>query len=174
MISLREIQRVLTAELQKLLPDRDFAKLLHNWKLLTARKVIFFPHVINKQEKRFLLLGLIVTLAAGSTFFSRIYFRNTMVVPDVGDTHVEGMLREPRNINPIYVTTDGDRDIAKLIFSRLLNYNGRGEVVSDLAEAYEISGDGKTYTLRLRQNAKWHCAHGRPIIGRSSGPEYCK
>lgn len=69
---------------------------------------------------------------------------------------MEGMLREPRNINPIYATTDGDRDIARLVFSRLFTYSGDGRITPDAADGLEISTDGKVYTVGLKKNVYWH------------------
>ncbi len=108
-----------------------------------------------------MLAGLCLVLISGGAFFTRIYLKNTVVAPDIGETHIEGMLREPRNINPLFATNDGDRDISRLIFSRLLTYNGEGEVGLDLAESYEISKDGKIYTVRMRHNAVFH--DGKPV-----------
>ena len=74
---------------------------------------------------------------------------------------MEGMLKEPRNINPVLSVQDADRDISRLIFSGLMTYAGNGELKPDLAEKFEISSDGKTYTIFLRKEVKWH--DGKPL-----------
>jgi len=86
-----------------------------------------------------------------------MYLRVTTLVPAVGGSYTEGILKQPRTINPIYASTnDIDRDIARLIFSRMLTYTGDGSIETDLAETYEISEDGKTYTIILRKDVWWH------------------
>ena len=146
----------LITQLKQFFPDRNLRKLLRNWKLLTVRKILYFPHIFSLGEKRFLLLFLAVALFSGSAFFLRLYIKNTYVQPQAGKTYVEGMLREPRNINPIYATTDGDRDIARLVFSRLFTYSGDGRIAPDAADGLEISADGKVYTVGLKRNVYWH------------------
>ncbi len=143
-------------QLKQIFPDRDFRKLFRNWKLLSPRKILYFPHIFSQGEKRFLLLFLAIAVLSGSAFWLRLYVANTSIAPQVGKTYTEGMLREPRNINPIYATTDGDRDLARLIFSRLFTYSGTGAFEPDAAESYEISPDGKIYTVKLKNNVYWH------------------
>ena len=156
MFYLLEVRRAFVIIYRKAFPEADLKKLLRSWRLLSPRKILFFPHILKSSEKRLFLLGLALVLLSGVTLLGRIYVKNTVVRPDTGETHIEGMLREPRSINPLFATTDGDRDISRLIFSRLLTYNGEGDIDLDLAESYEISKDGKTYTVYMRRDALFH------------------
>jgi len=47
------------------------------------------------------------------------------------------------------------------IFNGLVKFNDKLELVSDLAERWEVSPDGKTYTFLLRKDARFH--DGRPV-----------
>ncbi len=47
------------------------------------------------------------------------------------------------------------------IFSALLTYSFDLKPVPSLAESFEISADGKTYTFKLRKGVKWH--DGKPF-----------
>ena len=50
----------------------------------------------------------------------------------------------------------------KAVFDGLMDYKpGTSELVPDLAEGYEISSDGKTYTFKLRKGVKFH--NGREL-----------
>ena len=77
-------------------------------------------------------------------------------MPAFGGTYVEALFESPHNLNPVLSTNDADRDLSRLIFSSLLKYNERGELVPDLAASYTVSKDGKTYTIKLKENVLWH------------------
>jgi peptide/nickel transport system substrate-binding protein len=76
--------------------------------------------------------------------------------PAEGGIYTEGIVGEPRYINPaIAAANEVDRDITTLIFSGLVKHNESGEIVPDLAESYEIKDGGKTYEFTLRENLQW-------------------
>lgn len=98
-------------------------------------------------------------LALGSFFFwiGKIYLSTTKEVPDFGGTYVEGMVGQPMYINPLLSqTNEVDGSLTRLIYSSLLRYNNKGELVNDLAERYDVSEDGKEYTFYIKKNIKWH------------------
>lgn len=123
---------------------------------LTFRKLLYLRHHISQKERRLYILLLIIVIFSLIGIFSRIYLRNTKAVPQIGGHYTEGVLGEPRTINPILAIRDTDRDITNLIYSGLFTYDGNGNLVNDLAESYEIDEDGKNYTINLRQNVFWH------------------
>ena len=52
--------------------------------------------------------------------------------------------------------------VSENLHAGLLKYDHETNLVPYLAESYEISEDGKTYTFYLREDAKWH--NGRGIV----------
>ena len=48
------------------------------------------------------------------------------------------------------------------VFGGLLRYSERGEIEYDLAESYEVSDDGKTYTFRIRSDVRY--ATGNTVV----------
>ena len=82
-------------------------------------------------------------------------------VPQHGGSLSEGIIGRPRFINPVIAKSDADRDMVALIYSGLLRATPEGEFVPDLAESYNISPDGLTYTFTLRNDLVWH--DGEPI-----------
>ncbi|MFT3892932.1 MAG: peptide ABC transporter substrate-binding protein [Anaerolineales bacterium] len=84
-----------------------------------------------------------------------------------------GESTNPRQYDPH--TTHGSGD--KRIFSGLVSLDPQLNLTPDLAESWDISADGKTYTFHLRQNAKFH--NGKPVtaqdvlysLERSASPE---
>ncbi len=123
---------------------------------MNAKKLLYFPRILTGKEKAILTALFVIALASGVLFFGKLYFRFTTPVPAIGGNYAEGILGEPRIINPVFASRDSERDISRLIYSSLLIYNGEGNIVGDLAENYVISDDGKTYTLALRKNILWH------------------
>ncbi|MCL4459545.1 MAG: ABC transporter substrate-binding protein [Chloroflexi bacterium] len=76
--------------------------------------------------------------------------------PAIGGTLVEQFLTEPRVLTPNYVFDAWMFYVASVVFNRLVAYNGNWEIVPDLAEKWDVSPDGKTYTFSLAKNVKWH------------------
>lgn len=125
------------------------------------RKIFYLPKISTKQEMRALILLIVIVSTSGLLLASRLYLQMTIPVPRIGSSYTEGMLGDPRTINPIYASHDTDRDISRLIFSGLFMYNGNGVIEPDLASGLDISPDEKTYTVTLKKNLQWH--DGEPI-----------
>jgi peptide/nickel transport system substrate-binding protein len=103
-----------------------------------------------------LLIALLGHLTAG---------RTTVLVPAAGGRYVEALVGYPRQINPLlahYGTAE--RDLCALIFSGLTRAQANGDILPDLAQAWEISEDTQTYTFYLRQDVRWH--DGMPFTAR--------
>ncbi len=63
----------------------------------------------------------------------------------------------PENFYPGVNTTGTSFDANSQIYSRIVDFQRGGtQVVPGLAERWDISPDGKTYTFYLRKGVKWH------------------
>ena len=82
-------------------------------------------------------------------------------VPDYGGAYVEGLAGFPQAINPVLANDDASRSVAALVFSGLTKPDENGQPIADLAQSWEVSPDGKTYTFLIRSNAEWH--DGTPV-----------
>jgi len=89
------------------------------------------------------------------------YSHFTKVLPDYGGSFREGIVGEPRFINPLLAQSDADRDLVRLVYSGLLKYNEGGKLVPDMAKSYEISQDELSYTVYLKDKVLWH--DGAPV-----------
>ena len=76
-------------------------------------------------------------------------------VPAYGGTLVEGEIGNPQFINPLLAISDADRDLSTLTYSGLMGLSSSGSLIPILAESYDVSDDGKTYTFVLREDAKF-------------------
>src|SRR3989344_1047706 len=118
--------------------------------------------VLEKTEQAALLA--FFALFIGSLAFLGIsfYSDNTKAVPTLGGTYVEGIVGQPRFINPIYgETNDVDRTLLDLVFSGLMAHDNNGQITTDLADTYHVTPDAKTYEFRLKENVTWH--DGAPL-----------
>jgi ABC-type transport system substrate-binding protein len=109
----------------------------------------------SPKETIVFLVFLVIFLGSGILLGVNFYQAKTKIVPALGGTFREGIVGELKSINPLYLTTDPERDLAELLFSGLLSYDQNGKIVPDLAESYEIKDDGKTYEFLLRENLFW-------------------
>jgi peptide/nickel transport system substrate-binding protein len=86
--------------------------------------------------------------------------------PASGGSFIEGVTAQagingPVNLNPLFATSDADRDISSLLFSGLTRFDG-ANIAPDLASSLPtLSSDGRTYTFNLRRNVVWH--DGQPF-----------
>lgn len=113
--------------------------------------------MLSRRERITLLVFFILAIGSLTFLVVNFYISNTNVVPAFGGVYTEGIIGQPRFINPIYgETNDIDRTLIDLVFSGLMTYDKQGNIVKDLAESYTISPDGKTYTFTLKDNILWH------------------
>ena len=70
---------------------------------------------------------------------------------------IVGQIAEPKSLDPAAVTAVNDFRILVNVYDGLTRYrDGTLEVEPSLAESWEISEDGKTYTFKLRSGVKFH------------------
>lgn len=89
----------------------------------------------------------------------RIEASNPSALPDAAknrtDTLIVGTTDPKGEFVPIYSSTLYDLWVNNLIFDELISNNEKGEPVPNVAESYEVSEDGKTYTFKLNKGIKF-------------------
>jgi len=120
------------------------------------------PSLLSKKERYFVLGLAILLIASLIAWYSNYRLTRMDEKPDYGGSYTEGIVGSPQYINPILCqTNDADQDISELIFSGLMKYDSRGNLVPDLAERYAVGEGGKIYDFFLRKNVLWH--DGKPF-----------
>jgi peptide/nickel transport system substrate-binding protein len=76
--------------------------------------------------------------------------------PKRGGTITLGVTRDISVMNPLVDTGSTQKRIRDLMFEALLAIDLKGNLQPALAEAWEVSKDGKLYTMRLRKGVKFH------------------
>ena len=126
----------------------------HKFPKFSQWKQIF--KVLKKGERRIFIILVILSLGSFAELAIELYINSTKLAPGFGGIYREGVVGQPRFINPIYgETNDVDRTLIDLIYSGLMTYDKDAKLVKDLAQNYQISEDGKTYSFQLKDNIYW-------------------
>ncbi len=111
----------------------------------------------GRWERTLLIVFVVLFAISASVLFFRFYRQSTLLVPATGGTYIEGSVGELQPLNPWFtVTNDVNRDVASLVFAGLLKYNPQTRDIEDDLATYEVSKDGKIYTVELKENLFWH------------------
>ena len=81
--------------------------------------------------------------------------------PAKESTLVQSYGSDPTTLNPLLAADDASSMVVNQIFNALVTVDNDLNVIPDLAEKWDISQDGKTYTFYLRKGVKWH--DGKPF-----------
>ncbi len=99
----------------------------------------------------FYLLGILVALSmAGCSGNGTVSNELNMVISGA-----------PLSADPVMLYDTNTGIMCKFFCSTLYEYNNKKELMPGLAESFELSDDGLTYTFHLRENLKW--SDGRPL-----------
>ncbi len=113
--------------------------------------------LLNPREKLLFKLAVLFFIISAVYLIFNFYQNNLISLPRSGGTYREGTAAYPQNINPLYsANRDIDSDISRLVYSSLFNYDVKGHLQEDLVDSWQVSTDGKEYSLHLKENVKWH------------------
>jgi len=118
----------------------QFVYILRNFSL--REKILFFVLAA------IFIISFLLILWKISSYYS-------VEIPARGGTLNEGIIGTPRFINPLLAISDADRDLSTLVYSGLMRPDNKGGLIPDLAEKFEISQDGLSYTFTLRPDLVW-------------------
>lgn len=113
-----------------------------------AEKTVFYFFVAT-----FVLSGFVLLFRVNASFLTEI--------PSSGGSLAEGVVGNPRFINPVLAISEADKSLSALVYSGLLRALPDGSIQNDLAESLFISEDGLEYTLKVREDAVFH--DGTPV-----------
>lgn len=135
---------------------------------MQGRKQSFVPKTLSEpvevpkkifswKEKALLFLALPIFFLSTLFWAVDFYLSSTKINPAPGGEYTEGLLGRPLYINPALAqSNEVDLVISSLIFSSLYKYDEQGNLINDLVQEQTISDDGKTYNLKIRDDARWH------------------
>ena len=108
-----------------------------------AEKAVFYFFTLV-----FILSSLILLLKVSSAFL--------VEVPIRGGTLTEGVVGNPRFINPVLAISEADKNLTALVYSGLVRITPDGTVENDLALSVTISPDRRVYTVHIDDDARFH------------------
>jgi peptide/nickel transport system substrate-binding protein len=118
--------------------ERSIGSALRRFTL--AEKAVFYFFV-----GLFILSGVLLLWKVNDAFL--------VSVPLRGGTLTEGVIGNPRFINPVLAISEADKNLTSLVYSGLVRVTPQGDLTGDLARTVGISKDGLTYTAHLRDDA---------------------
>ena len=71
---------------------------------------------------------------------------------------------DPQSLDPRKALGVPEGTVLYQIYEGLLTYDKKGNLVPGVAESWEVSADGLTYTFKLRDNARW--SNGEPVTAK--------
>lgn len=130
------------------------------------KKIIgFFKDESSKIRKSYLLmsklervLALLFLATAISVFSFRIYDRYigaTLLAPSNESVYTEIVVGDVHYLSPVLAANDAEKSISSLMFNGLVRVDKDNQPIGDLADHWDTSTDGKTYTFYLKNNLKF-------------------
>ncbi|MCK9486891.1 MAG: ABC transporter substrate-binding protein [Dehalococcoidia bacterium] len=100
---------------------------------------------------------LTVLLLAGVILIALGWLRAGGSAQPADRSYVEATLGRADRVDPLAAhTTDAERDLASLVFGGLMRLRADGTPEPELAERWEVTPDGLTFTFHLRTTVTWH------------------
>jgi peptide/nickel transport system substrate-binding protein len=114
------------------------------------------------KKEWYIFAGLLTVLIVTTLLVLNTINNSFMVnIPVRGSSISEGIVGTPRFVNPVLALSDADRDLVSLVYSGLMRKNVDGTLIPDLAEGYDVSKDGLSYTFTLKDKIYFH--DGEPV-----------
>ena len=123
-----------------------------------ARRFVFKRMDSIREVRRHIILWVLaIGLIIGASGLQLMWYQQSYraVANANGGTYAEAVLGPVSTLNPIFASTSAEESAGSLLFSRLLTYDKSGNLNYDLAESMTIGEDQKTYTVKMRPDARW-------------------
>ncbi|HPS28241.1 MAG TPA: ABC transporter substrate-binding protein [Candidatus Paceibacterota bacterium] len=112
--------------------------------------------LFSLKEKVVLLSLVLLTLFAAIFLGVSLSKKYLKASPAAGGYMTVGIVGQPFILNPILTqANEADAELEALMYNGLFTYDNQGELKPSLAQSYDVSDDGKTYTVILNKNVLW-------------------
>jgi len=125
-------------------------------KLPSIRQIKYIGQLLSSQEKKTVVILLIIILVCLVFLSGRFYFTHSKIIPKFGGEYQEGLVGNPKFINPLLAVDDIDLSLNHLVFSGLLKYDTDFNLVPDLVEKLSLELNQQKQVFCLKENIYWH------------------
>ncbi|MEI8270313.1 MAG: ABC transporter substrate-binding protein, partial [bacterium] len=140
----------------------NFYKNISNFLLPLKNKIKLAISSFSKKERVVFMFFLFTLILSAIVLLESVNKSFMVSVPAQDGSLSEGIIGSPRFVNPILAYSSTDNDLVSIIYSGLMRKNNDGTLSPDLAEEYNISKDGLTYTFTLKN--KIYFQDGKQIL----------
>lgn len=110
--------------------------------------------IFSRRPRWVWMVTVVAVLAVG--LWQASAWKGRQNAPARGGSFTEALIGQPQVLNPLVSLDATDRAVLRLIFPGLTYTDARGNTEAVLAESWEVSSEGKTYTFVLKPDLKWH------------------
>jgi len=132
------------------------ALFLRRFSLPKERSIREILRSFTMAEKAVFYFFTTIFIVSGLTLMWKVSNAYLVEIPVQGGTLTEGVVGNPRFINPVLAISEADKNLVALIYSGLVRITPQGEIENDLAEEVTISDDRRIYTVRIHPNVRFH------------------
>ena len=132
------------------------ALFLRRFSLPKERSIREILRFFTMAEKAVFYFFTTIFIVSGLTLMWKVSNAYLVEIPVQGGTLTEGVVGNPRFINPVLAISEADKNLVALIYSGLVRITPQGEIENDLAEEVTISDDRRIYTVRIHPNVRFH------------------
>ncbi|MCF7907006.1 peptide ABC transporter substrate-binding protein [Patescibacteria group bacterium] len=125
-------------------------------RLLSWRKIKYLKRLLSPQERKVIIILLILSLIALLGIVLSFYFENSKIKPAYGGKYTEALVGQPTLINPLLANNETDLSLVEIIFSSLYQHQENNEIAPDLAKDLPTKINGKEQKICLKSNLFWH------------------
>ena len=135
------------------MPREILSLLRKKWNLPKEKPINRAIHSFTPAERTIFYISVVLFVVNGFLLSTEVSNAFLEKIPTSGGTLVEGIVGNPRFINPVLALSDADKNMTALIYSGLMRLDENGRAVPDLAESVSLSEDKLTYRAVLREGA---------------------
>jgi len=108
------------------------------------------------------IIGLIIAGLGVQMYFAQQGYTTTARAE--GGVYSEGVVGMIDTLNPLFISSESESSVSRLVFSSLYTHDTKGALRQDLATSMTVDPTGKVYTVTMRSNAQWH--DGKPVTAK--------